>query len=107
MASAETPRVTSRYLDAFTSKNVRIVGTVTKLMGTDAHIDSEGQVRILLGPDSHLTMGHAVEVIGKVNHDLSIKAFRTTDFGDRFDMGAHLKLVEASHVVKELFYTPV
>lgn len=31
--------------------------------------------------DAHLTLNHAVEIIGKVMPDLSVKVFTATDFG--------------------------
>jgi len=43
-----TPRITSQYLDSFTSKTVRIVGKVTQLRGEQAIIDSEGVVTVHL-----------------------------------------------------------
>ena len=49
-AAAETPRITSRYLDAFAGKHIRIVGKVTELRGTEATIDSEGAVKVFLSP---------------------------------------------------------
>lgn len=33
--------------------------------------------------DSHLTLNNAVEVVGKVQQDLSIRVFQATDFGDK------------------------
>jgi replication factor A3 len=98
-----TPRITSQYLDAFTGKTVRIVGKVTQLRGTTATIDSAGVVSLVLNhvrnspvspqddmlticdqQESHLTPGNAVEVIGKVNPDLTVKVLTATDFGMGF-----------------------
>lgn len=31
--------------------------------------------------DSHLTVGNAIEIVGKVNQDLSIKVLQATDMG--------------------------
>lgn len=76
-----TPRITSQYLDTFTSRIIRLVGRVTQLRGDTATIDSEGNVTAHLNRDSHLTVGNAVEVVGKVNQDLTIKVLRTTDLG--------------------------
>jgi replication factor A3 len=36
--------------------------------------------------DAHLQVGNAVEIVGKVNQDLSIKVLRATDFGNNFGM---------------------
>lgn len=79
--SHPTPRITSQHLDSFTNRTVRIVGKVTQLLGDTATIDSEGVVTLVLGHDSHLTVGNAVEVVGKVNGDLSVKVLRATDLG--------------------------
>lgn len=76
-----TPRISSPHLDHFTSKTVRIVGKVQQLRGDTATIDADGVVTLQLGHDSHLTVGHAVEVVGKVNQDLTVKVFRSTDLG--------------------------
>lgn len=40
--------------------------------------------------DSHLTVNNAVEVVGKVQPDLSIKVFQATNFGDNIGMFSHL-----------------
>lgn len=76
-----TPRISSQYLDSFTSKTVRLVGRVTQLRGETATIDSEGNVTAHLNRDAHLTVGNAVEIVGKVNQDLSVKVLRATDLG--------------------------
>lgn len=31
--------------------------------------------------DSHLVMGHAFEIVGRVQNDLSVKVLMSTDFG--------------------------
>lgn len=36
--------------------------------------------------DSHLTINNAVEIVGKVQPDLSIKVFQATDFGENIGM---------------------
>jgi replication factor A3 len=48
MAEMSTPRITSQYIESFVSKNVRIVGKVTQLRGTQASIASEGVVNLIL-----------------------------------------------------------
>ncbi|KAM3084523.1 hypothetical protein ACMFMF_001878 [Clarireedia jacksonii] len=81
-----TPRITTSYLDQFPNRTVRMVGKVILLRGEEAKIDCDGEVRILLGRDAHLQVGNAVEIVGKVNQDLSIKVLRATDFGNNFGM---------------------
>ncbi|EWY87357.1 hypothetical protein FOYG_11568 [Fusarium oxysporum NRRL 32931] len=76
-----TPRITAAYLDNFVGKVVMLVGKVTQLRGEQATLDSEGTVTVLLNRDAHLTNGNAVQVIGKVNPDLSIKVLTSRDLG--------------------------
>ncbi len=54
--------------------------------------------------DSHLTLNNAVEIVGKVQPDLSIKVFQATDFGDGIDFAAVEAVVDATHRYKEIFY---
>ncbi len=79
--SISTPRISSTYLDNFVSRTVRIIGRVTQLRGEQATIDSDGNVTALLNRDAHLSVGHAVEIVGKVNNDLTVRVLRATDFG--------------------------
>jgi replication factor A3 len=46
-----------------------------------ATVDSDGTVTAHLNRDSHLTVGNAVEIVGKVNQDLSVKVLKATDMG--------------------------
>jgi len=105
MAEAlSTPRITSQYLDSFTNKTVRITGKVTQLRGEQATIDSEGVVTAHLNRDSHLTVGNAIEIVGKVNQDLSVKVLKATDMGTNLDFAAVNAVVDATHRYKEIFY---
>jgi replication factor A3 len=38
--------------------------------------------------DSHLQLNHAVEIIGKVQNDLSVRVMASTDFGPEGNIGA-------------------
>ena len=76
-----TPRITSQYLDTFTNRTIRLIGKVTQLRGDHATLDSDGIVTVNLGADAHLTVGNAVEIVGKVNQDLSIRVLKATDMG--------------------------
>ncbi|KAL3423260.1 replication factor A protein 3 [Phlyctema vagabunda] len=102
--SISTPRITSEYLDSFTNRTVRIVGKVTQLRGEQATIDAQGNVTAHLNRDSHLTVGNAIEIVGKVNQDLSIKVLKATDMGNSFDYQASNAVVQATHLCKEIFY---
>ncbi|PQE30067.1 replication factor a 3 protein [Rutstroemia sp. NJR-2017a WRK4] len=99
-----TPRITTSYLDQFPNRTVRMVGKVTLLRGEEAKIDCDGEVRILLGRDAHLQVGNAVEIVGKVNQDLSIKVLRATDFGNNFDFKSMNALVDVTHLHKQIWY---
>lgn len=50
-------------------------------------------VLITLGSqDSHLQLNHAVEIIGKVQNDLSVRVMASTDFGPEGNIGESLTL---------------
>ena len=51
-------------------------------------VDSEGVVTAHLNRDSHLTVGNAVEIVCKVNSDLSVKVLKSTDMGTSLGMSA-------------------
>jgi replication factor A3 len=72
--------------------------------------------------DSHLAVNHAIEVIGRVQDDLSVKVLNSTDFGTDFgelnsvltihssyrltcaDFSAAESVVDATHRYREIFY---
>ena len=109
-----TPRVTMPLLEQFQHRTVRILGRVTQLRGEQAAIDAGGQISLhlnrvcdgfvfcsskslacecisLLTPslkDAHLTLNHAVEIVGKVQNDLSVRVLASTDFGVGIGMDA-------------------
>ncbi|TPX08350.1 uncharacterized protein E0L32_001925 [Thyridium curvatum] len=101
-----TPRITSRYLDSFVGQVVMIVGKVAQLRGDTAVVDSDGNITAQLNRESHLTTGNAVQLIGKVNPDLSVKVMDSLDLGSgaAVDMGVYQALVEASHRVREIHF---
>ncbi len=102
--SEVTPRITAPYLEQFSHQTVRILGRVRQLRGEQATIDAGGQISVYLNrvlwqdrriavlvltnlQDSHLQLNHAVEIIGKVQNDLSIKVMASTDFGPEGNIG--------------------
>jgi replication factor A3 len=111
--SVATPRINASYLEHFTNQTVRLTGKVVKLMGERATVDSSGSVTVHLNrvsihfcymmmdssidtddvQDSHLTVGHAVEIVGKVNQDLSIKVLQATDMGTTLGMSKLLAMI--------------
>ena len=38
--------------------------------------------------DAHLKQGHAAEIIGKVQDDLTVKCYRAIDLGEKFGKGS-------------------
>ncbi|KAI4196539.1 MAG: hypothetical protein LQ348_002285 [Seirophora lacunosa] len=108
MAAEATPRINARYLETFTNSTVRILGRVTSLRGESATVDANGSIQVHLNrvsyPDAHLTLNNAVEIIGKVQPDLSVKVFQAMDFGSNIDFNAVEAVVDATHRYKEIFY---
>ena len=74
--SLQTPRILPSHLNAFhpssagqhSTHTIRILGTVSALRGDTATITcgNNGDVTLILKPDSHLQMGKMIEVVGKV-----------------------------------------
>ncbi|KAI4741647.1 hypothetical protein E4T50_07945 [Aureobasidium sp. EXF-12298] len=103
----QTPRINASYLEQFTHRTVRILGKVTQLRGEEATIDAGGQINVHLNriQESHLTVNHAVEIIGKVQADLSVRVLTSTDFGENIDFSLAEAVVDATHRHSEIFYS--
>ncbi|KAI9803179.1 MAG: hypothetical protein M1825_001970 [Sarcosagium campestre] len=99
-----TPRISAPHLETFTNQTVRILGRVTAVRGEQATVDAEGEITALLNNDAHLTLNNAVELLCKVNSDLSVKVIRATDFGSDIDFKAVAAVVDATHRYREIFY---
>ncbi|KEY66243.1 hypothetical protein S7711_09171 [Stachybotrys chartarum IBT 7711] len=80
-AQVNSPRITAPYLDSFRGREITLVGRVAQLLGSQATIDSDGLVTLILNQDSHLTNGNAAQIKGKVNPDLSVKVLSAQDLG--------------------------
>ncbi|KAF2865184.1 ssDNA binding protein-like protein Ssb3 [Massariosphaeria phaeospora] len=104
MDHPQTPRILAPHLQTFQHKIVRILGKVVQLRGETAVIDAGGQVDLILNRDCHLAVGHAVEIIGKVDQNLNVKVQAATDFGTNIDFTAASAVVDATHRYKEIFY---
>ncbi|EPS32446.1 hypothetical protein POX_d05393 [Penicillium oxalicum] len=119
--SLQTPRILPSHLNAFhpsssgprSTHTVRILGTVSGLRGDQATLTcgNNGDVTLLLKPDSHLQMGKLVEVVGKVTdleggQGLGIRVLGTTDWGNPSDCDYKIyeQVVEATHRFKSIFY---
>ncbi|KAK1760751.1 replication factor A protein 3 [Echria macrotheca] len=101
--SASTPRITSAYLNSYVNKNVIVVGKVIQLRGDEALIDADGSVTAHLNREAHLSAGNGVQIIGKVNPDLSIKVLSSLDLGTGVDFSLANTVVEISHQHRDLF----
>ncbi|WPH01977.1 replication factor A protein 3 [Acrodontium crateriforme] len=101
-----TPRITAPYLEQFSHNIVRITGKVRQLRGEQATIDAAGSITVHLTRDSHLQLNHAVELIGKVQQDLSVRVLTATDLGPEgsIDFAAIDAIVDATHRYHEIFY---
>ncbi|KAG9193013.1 replication factor A protein 3 [Alternaria panax] len=104
MDHPQTPRILAPHLANFQHRIVRMLGKVTQLRGETAVIDAGGNVDVILNRDSHLAVGHAVEIIGKVDQNLHVKVQAVTDFGTNIDFNAANAVVDATHRYKEIFY---
>jgi len=104
MDHPQTPRILAPHLSQFQHRIVRILGKVVQLRGEHAIIDAGGNIDVVLNRDAHLAVGHAVEVIGKVDQNLHVKVQAATDFGTGVDFNAANAVVEATHRHKEIFY---
>ncbi|KAJ5909110.1 hypothetical protein N7495_001792 [Penicillium taxi] len=119
--SLQTPRILPAHLHAFhpssgksSTHTIRILGTVSALHSDTATITcgNNGDVTLILKPDSHLQMGKLVEVVGKVadlesgQQGLGIRVLGTSDWGNPADCDYKIyeQLVEATHRVKPIFY---
>ncbi|KAJ5152269.1 hypothetical protein N7492_010564 [Penicillium capsulatum] len=118
--SLQTPRILPAHLNAFhpssggpRSHTVRILGTVSALRGDTATITcgNNGDVTLILKPDSHLKMGKLIEVVGKVadldgGQGVGIRVLGSTEWGDpsECDYKIYEDVVKATHQQKSIFY---
>lgn len=103
MESQPTPRITAPYLDSYQGRNVIVVGRVVQLRGEAAVIDSDGNITAHLNREAHLSNGNAVQIIGKVNPDLSIRVLSSLDLGTGVDFSVYQHVVELSQKHPQLF----
>ncbi|KAK4151315.1 replication factor A protein 3 [Chaetomidium leptoderma] len=103
MEAIANPRITCAYLNSYVGKNVIVVGKVTQLRGEEALIDADGNITAHLNREAHLLVGNGVQVIGKVNPDLSIKVLTSMDLGTGVDYNLANSVVEISHQHRSLF----
>ncbi|KAF8430616.1 replication factor A protein 3 [Terfezia claveryi] len=104
MSNEQTPRVNSSLLERFVGQTVRLVGKVMQLRGETATVDSAGNVLVHMNKDTHWSIGNFVEVVARVQQDLSLKTFMSVDLGRDVDMNAVEYVVEVNHRYREIFY---
>ncbi|KUI71055.1 Replication factor A protein 3 [Cytospora mali] len=105
MESLPTPRITAPYLDSYRGRNVMIIGRVVQLRGDQATVEADGNITAHLNRDAHLSSGHAVQIIGKVNPDLTVRVLSSLDLGTGVDSKVCQHVVEISQRYRELFDT--
>lgn len=100
----QTPRILAPHLQKFQHKIVRVTGKVVQLRGETAVIDAGGNIDVILTRDCHLTENQGVEIVGKVDQNLHIKALQSTPLGPSVDYESVAAVVNATHRYKEIFY---
>ncbi|KAK0754823.1 replication factor A protein 3 [Schizothecium vesticola] len=103
MEGTATPRITCAYLNSYVGKHVIVVGKVVQLRGDEAVVDADGNITAHLNREAHLSPGNGVQIIGKVNPDLSIKVLTALDLGISVDYALANTVVEISHQHRALF----
>ncbi|EGO60503.1 hypothetical protein NEUTE1DRAFT_143911 [Neurospora tetrasperma FGSC 2508] len=102
-SKSSTPRITCAYLSQYVGKLVTVVGKVVQLRGEEATIDADGTIHAFLNREAHLSANNGVQLIGKVNPDLSIKVLSSVDLGQGVDYNLANAVVEVTHRYKPLF----
>ncbi|PWW79491.1 replication factor A protein 3 [Tuber magnatum] len=100
----QTPRINAPLLMQYIGRTIRLVGKVTDIHGDKATLESSGVIVVHVDRDSNLKLGNAVEVVARVNQDLSIKVLSSSDFGNNLDMKVYEELVGICQQHKEIFY---
>ncbi|KAK2071743.1 hypothetical protein P8C59_006146 [Phyllachora maydis] len=103
MEANATPRINGPLLGKYVGKNVTIWGKVTQLRGEEATVDANGSVRAKLNRESHLVPGNGVQIIGKVQPDLSVKVLNSIDLGTGVDFDLANTVVDITQEHRNLF----
>lgn len=104
-----TPRIHAALLPSFSGKTVRLVGAPLGYpSGNEVTLrSSDGQnVKVSLQQcDASAFPAKCVEILGRVNDDLSMTAFKATSFGDSFDLKLHDELITLENgVLQDLLF---
>ncbi|KAK9453532.1 replication factor A protein 3 [Dipodascopsis uninucleata] len=107
MSSADseiTPRTNAELLHLFVGRPVRLIGRVTSFHGDTVTLDAGGSVTARTNVGVQMTEGHAYEIIGRVNQDLSLKILDSVDFGTNINMDNANTLAALSNQYNEIFF---
>ncbi|KAF9163515.1 hypothetical protein DFQ27_003030 [Actinomortierella ambigua] len=99
-----TPRVNSAMLANYKDKNVRFVGKIINHNGERAVMQAadKGQVHIHMNAESAYGT-QFIEVIGKVNEDLSISEIASYNMGNEFDMETYNAMIVKAQLFPDIF----
>ncbi|GAN10308.1 replication factor A protein 3 [Mucor ambiguus] len=99
-----TPRINSSLREKFVGQTVRVTGKLVSLSGNTAVLEStdHGQILVHLNGESQWGTDY-IEVIGQVEPDFTLKEFKTTNFGNDFDLELANKVVEYSQKCPDMF----
>ncbi|ODQ55103.1 replication factor A protein 3 [Saitoella complicata NRRL Y-17804] len=105
MTQAPTPRVNASTRSEHVGSSIRIIGKVNSAGGGRAIIDAGGDVEISYHEAATLiTPGRFVEILGKVNQDLTVTCLTAIDFGEDLDMSIVDNVVQVSQQYRDIFY---
>ncbi|RPA79779.1 replication factor A protein 3 [Ascobolus immersus RN42] len=99
-----TPRINASFLQQFENQTVIIVGKCIQVRGENALVEAGGNINVHLSPNGTCVPGNFVEIVGKVQPDMTVKSLLTTDWGTDVDMAAVDAVVDLTHRYKDLFY---
>ncbi|KAJ8324575.1 hypothetical protein BDV3_004988 [Batrachochytrium dendrobatidis] len=101
---SETPRINSSMLHKNVGRTVRLVGRISLLNAQQAILEAsdKGQVNILLVQGSTVRQG-VVEILGRVEADMSVTEISSCMFDENYDADAYDKMVQIAHSQPQLF----
>ncbi|KAG0227042.1 hypothetical protein BGW42_004524 [Actinomortierella wolfii] len=99
-----TPRVNSAMLGNYKDKNVRFVGKIINHNAERAVMlaADKGQVQIHMNSESAYGTPY-IEMIGKVNEDLSISEIASYNLGDNFDLDTYNAMIVKAQQFPDIF----
>jgi len=95
-----TPRVNKALLPNYLGRTVRLVGKVDGIDSASGicvlNTSDRASVNVVVNPMSHYD-SQFVEVLGKVNNDLSISDMSVTNLGTNFDLDIYEQFLQITH----------